>query len=305
MLEARLTRRVAIQAGAATVAGILGGAAMPRLLARAASFSPWKMRLCCSSINFASLPIEEAAGRIAALGFDAIDIWSAHAGCPHLDDVQQRLGVQGLGELLKKHHLKLYSFSVYHGGYSRYAELLGKTGGGVAVRGSSRPCDPRELIPTMKRFLEQLKPELELAEKYNSYLAIENHAHALLDSLDSLKAFVDLNVHPRLGIALSPYHLQAFGGSVEEAIAICGNQLLFFYAWQRSDGIAQLPGIGPTDCTSWLAALAKINFRWPVTPFMHHEPKPETMAKALTQSCDYLKSCCTNITHPSHQRNLP
>ena len=61
----------------------------------------------------------------------------------------------------------------------------------------------------MKQFLESLKPELELAEKYDSYLAIENHSgNSLLNFVDSIKAFTDLNRHPRLGIALAPYHIQ-------------------------------------------------------------------------------------------------
>ena len=103
------------------------------------------MRLSCSSINFSSLPIEQACQRIAALGFEAVDIWSAHAGCPHLDDVAKRLGPAGLKDLLARHRLKLCAFSVYVGGYRRYAELLGKAGGGVAVRGSAGPCKPGEL----------------------------------------------------------------------------------------------------------------------------------------------------------------
>ena len=56
----------------------------------------WQMQLSASSIAFSKLPIEEACQRIAKLGFEAIDIWSAHAGCPHLDDVQKRLGGAGL-----------------------------------------------------------------------------------------------------------------------------------------------------------------------------------------------------------------
>jgi hypothetical protein len=67
---------------------------------------------------------------------------------------------------------------------------------------------------------------------------------------------MDFAQHPRLGIALAPYHLQRIEASVEEAIAICGPRLLFFYAWQAQPGIQQLPGIGPTDFTPWLA-------RWP------------------------------------------
>ena len=296
MLDDRQTRRTFLQTGAAAVTGACGLAKA----AWAAEKAPWKMRLSCSSINFTSLPVEGAVERIAALGFNAIDIWSAHAGCPHLDDVLNRLGPEGLVALLEKHKLKLYSFSVYAGGYPRYAELLGKAGGGVAVRGSGPFADPKNLTGSMKRFLEGLKPELELAEKYDSYLAIENHSgRPLLNYLDSFKAFADLNRHPRLGIALAPYHIQKNEESVEEAIRICGKQLLFFYAWQNAEGTSQLPGIGPTDCTPWLTELAATQFRYPVTPFMHHEPAPDEMAAALKTSCAYLKSRYQKALGPS------
>lgn len=272
---------------AATVAapGLLAGADS------AAAEGRWQMRLSCSSINFRSLSIEDTFGRIAALGFDAVDVWCAYTGCPHLDDALDRLGAEGLKELLAKNKLGLYAFSAYVGGYPRYAELLGKCGGGVAVRGSTKPCDPKELTPRMKDFIESLKPEVELAEKNDSYLAVENHGQALLDSLDSFKAFTDVNTSPRLGIALAPYHLQGIEASVEDAISIAGKQLLFFYAWQRAPGVKQLPGHGPTDCTGWISALAKAGFRWPVNPFMHHELEPDAMSTALAECRDYLKKC--------------
>ena len=278
------------------LAGLAGAAAatvsVPGLISRAAEQKiPWKMRLSASTIGFTKLSVEKACERIASLGFEAVDVWSAHAGCPHLDDVLNRLGADGLNEVLKQNKLKLYSFSVYQGGYPKYAELLGKAGGGVAIRGSAAPCEPKDLTARMKTFFEGLKPELELAEKYDSYLAIENHGHALLDSLDSFKAFVDNNRHPRLGIAMAPYHLQGLKVSIEEAIGVCGKQLLYFYAWQRAADTGQLPGIGPTDCTPWIAALAKADYRWYVNPFMHHEPEPDAMAEALAKSRDYLKEC--------------
>lgn len=277
--------RVAGVAAGLAAGGVLGGFSV------AGAEPRWKMRLSCSSINYTRLPIEEACQRIAALGFEAIDVWSAHAGCPHLDDVAKRLGPNGLKELLEKNRLKLYSFSVYAGGYPKYAELLGRSGGGVAVRGSAGPSDPKDLSARMKAFLEGLKPEAELAEKYNSYLAIENHGGSLLNTLDSFKALVDLNQNPRVGIALAPYHLQAGNTPVEETIAVCGKQLLFFYAWQHAPDQQQLPGIGPTDCSPWLSALAKIGYPWYVNPFMHNEPEPDAMSAALAKSRDYLKEC--------------
>jgi sugar phosphate isomerase/epimerase len=275
----------------AAAGGVAAGRVLTPQLPAVAAEARWTMRLSCSSICFSSLPIEKACERIAALGFEAIDVWSAHAGCPHLDDVLDRLGPEGLKEVLARYKLKLYAFSVYRGGYARYAELLGKCGGGVAIRGSTGPCDPKDLTSRMKAYLETLKPEVELAEKHDSYLAIENHGNALLDSVDSMKAFVDLNKSPRLGIALAPYHVQGLKEPVEEAIAACGQQLLFFYAWQHGPNLEQLPGHGPTDCVPWIAALAKIGYRWYVNPFMHHEPEPAAMSEAMAKARDYLKKC--------------
>lgn len=282
--------------GGAVAAGFFGAAAHTSAANAWMAAERWTMRLSGSTINFASLPIEQACERLAALGFEAVDVWSAYANCPHLDDVLNRLKAEGLKSLLARLRLKLNSFSVYVGGYPKYAELLGQCGsGGVAITGSAAPCDPKELTTRMRAFLDQLKPQLELAEKYNSYLAIENHGHALLDGLDSFKAFVDMNKSPRLGIALAPYHLQARKASVEEAIAIAGDQLFYFYAWQLAPGVGQLPGHGPVDFTPWLAALAKIRYRWYVNPFLHHEPPPDETAKALARSVAYLKECYAKL----------
>jgi sugar phosphate isomerase/epimerase len=282
----RFLAQVAAGAAAGAAAGLLAGPG-PAWAAK----DPWKMRLSGSSVNFSRLPVEQAVERIAKLGFEAIDIWCPFAHGRHLDEVQQRLGPQGLNELLANNKLKLYAFSVYAGGYAKYAELLGKAGGGVAITGSAGPCDPKELTSRMRAFLEALKPQAELAEKHNSYLAIENHGSALLDSIDSFKAFADLNTSPRLGIALAPYHVQAGKQSVPEAILAAGKHLLFFYAWQHSPGLGQLPGHGPADFTPWIAALAKVNYRWYVNPFLHDEPPPDEASAALAKSRDYLKDC--------------
>jgi sugar phosphate isomerase/epimerase len=208
-----------------------------------------------------------------------------------LDDCLNRLGPDGLQDLLGRTKLDLFAFSTYRGGFAKYAELLGAVGGGVAVQGSARRCDPAELTARMGQFMEAAKPLVELAEKTNSYLAIENHGNALLDSLDSFKAFVDANRSPRLGIAMAPYHLQRAGVSIPEAIEVCGKQLFFFYAWQHAPGTKQLPGIGPADCTPWIAALAKVGYTGCVNPFMHGEPEPDEMSAALAKSKAYLEAC--------------
>lgn len=287
-----LTRRRFIRQAAAAAGTAYGALLSPGFAAaRPEAGSAWRCRLSTSSILFKGLPIEEACARIAALGFEAVDIWSAYDKCPHLDDAATRLGPSGLKALLANHHLRLCAFSVYIGGYPKYAELLGGMGGGVAIQGSAGPCKPEELTAKMRAFLESLKPLIELAEKNNSRLAIENHGNSLLDMPDSFKAFVDLNTSPRVGLALAPYHLQAGGASVPEVIRICGRQLLFFYAWQNQPETGQLPGIGPTDFKPWLRALAEVNYAGYVNAFMHGHVEPDAMTAALTKSRDYLRQC--------------
>ena len=231
----KMSRRQFIKAaGVGAVATATGGCSRPNTQSKPEQ-KKWQMRLSTSTIHYRELPFDEACEKISGLGFEAIDIWSTGVdqGYRHLDNIAERLGPEGLKAVLKKHNLKLFSFTTW-GGYAKYAELLGKAGGGVAVQGSAGPCKPEELVSRMKAFLESLKPLAELAEKHNSYLAIENHGNSLLSTLDSLKAFADLNRSRRLGIALAPYHIQSQKASVTEAIT----------APRRSGCFSRRPGTG-------------------------------------------------------------
>jgi sugar phosphate isomerase/epimerase len=301
------TRREFLAAGAAAAAlapwaGLRAGALLQK--------PQWKMRLSTSSLHFRGLPLNEAVRRIGALGYEGVDVWAhfewAGPVCEHLEEGVERLGPEKFLQLLADNKLSLNSASCYSVPFGRFAKLLGDCGGCVVVRGSSgiegTDITAAELSRQMKQFFESLKPELELAEKYNCTLAIENHSGAsLLNKLDSFKAFTDLNQNPRLGIALAPYHVQANKESVEESIRIASKQLKFFYAWQYVEQspqeTTQLPGIGPTDMRPWLRALADIDYAGYVNPFMHFEPAPDAMSDALTKSRKYLLDAYAEVIH--------
>ena len=73
----------------------------------------WKMKLSTSTIHFKTLPFKQACKKIAELGFEAIDIWPSNFGCPHLDEVQNHLGIDGLKNVLNQYNLKFYAVSLY------------------------------------------------------------------------------------------------------------------------------------------------------------------------------------------------
>ncbi len=293
--DIRITRRAAL------AAAMGGGAALAAC--EAAQTRPagapekkkkrveWGIKLSASTLMFKDLSVQDALKKISELDYQGVDIWAGHTGCKHLQQVQDRLGPQGLRELLLQTNLSLYSFSVYGGGFKKYADLLGEVGGGIAVRGSERPAKPKQLTGRMKKFIESLREEVDLASQNNSYLAISNHSRQLLNNLDAIKAFMDINKHPRLGLAIAPFHLQVNKVSVPEAIRSAGSKLLFFYAWQRGKDDEQMPGIGPGDMTPWMRALAQINYRWYVNPFMANPPRHDKAAIALRKSRDYLLEC--------------
>jgi sugar phosphate isomerase/epimerase len=254
----------------------------------------WPLRLSTSSILFWQFGIREACRRIARLGFQAVDIWSAFAHCTHLEEAKANLGPAGTKKMLADSALGLCAITVYWSGYAPFAEMLGQMGGGVVVRNSEATEKPSAgVTANIKVFLESLKPEIELAEKYNGKIAVENHSGPtrLLNRLDSFKAFVDLNRSRHVGIALAPYHVQRNQESVEDVVRTCGNQLLYFYAWQLGKGLDQLPGHGPVDCTPWLEALRAANYRGFLNVFMHGEIEPADMEAALKKSMEYLKQC--------------
>lgn len=94
---------------------------------------------------------------------------------------------------------------------------------------------------------------------------------------------------PALGIALAPFHVMGNGESVPEAIEAIGPKLLFFYAWQRAAGMAELPGDGTLDFAPVLRALRQVGYTGYVNIFTHtHAPKDE-MTQAVIRAREYLE----------------
>ena len=299
-----MTRRGFVRSTTAAIAGVsLYGISAARAKDNPENKSTWKMKLATSSVMFDKLPIEQVCERVARLGLQAVDIWAPFtwggAQCKHLADVKKRLGGKGLRELLTKHKLEVAAFTIYGHKLSQYWELIRDYGGGIVVRGAGagRAVEPKDLAPKMRAFFEKLKPEIELAEKSNTRLAIENHGGSLLSTPDSFKAFADLNPNKkRVGVALAPYHLQGYKTPVEDVIKIAGAQCLFLYAWQKGKGVAQMPGVGPVDFTPWVKALAEMKYPHYSSIFMHGHPSADKMEASVSKSREYLLKCLGKVS---------
>lgn len=266
------------------------------------------MKLATSSTMFDKLPIEKVCEIAQRLGLDGLDIWGPFkyytTKCDHLEDIKKRLGGKGLRELMTKHKLEVAAFTLYQQAeLSQYWEMIRDYGGGVIVRSDkAKKSSPEDLTKNMKAFFEGLKPEIELAEKSNSIIAIENHGGGLLNPIDSFKAFVDLNPNPkRVGIALAPYHLQGYKDTpMTEFLKVAGPQMKFFYAWQRqgkkNPNSHQMPGIGVVDFTPWLQAMADAKYSQYLSIFLHGHGPADQVKADVAKSRDYLLKCRKKVT---------
>jgi sugar phosphate isomerase/epimerase len=180
--------------------------------------------------------------------------------------------------------------------FNEFAEFIGACGGGVVVRGSQyEGTHPSRLEGSIQGFYEHIADQIELARKHKCRIAIENHAHAILDSPQSFELFTKHNPAPEVvGFSIAPYHLQRRKADVAQVIRDHGDKLLFFYAWQLAEGTKQLPGHGPVDFSAWLRALRGVGYSHWMTPFMHGELPADEMAEAVSKSFEYLNQLKTS-----------
>ncbi len=289
-------------------------ACLPRALwgAEPAGF---RLEYALASSMYGKLPLAEIVGEVRKIGAERIDLWPEH----HANQREQmeEMGHEQFAELLSQHGVSLGMTTRYDLGplgLGKELQVLQKFGASLVVTGSTGPKNVTgaEAKAAVKAFVEQMKPLVELAEERGVTIGIENHANALVASVDSIRYLGELSTSPKLGIALAPYHLPQDERLLAGLIEDLGPKLVHFYAWEYGKGcmqklpkdeeLQQMPGRGSLDFRPLLAALKKIRYdRW-VEIFMHPVPRGipimETRA-AVTSEINaaraYLDKCLAEV----------
>ena len=281
-MNEQLTRRRFLATASAAAATGLGLQRAPA----AGRSSALKFRFLLGSCMYGYTNLPEILPQVANIGATAIDVWPQ----PHGNQREQldEMGEALFGELLKQHNVSLGCITQYKLGpfglrdEMRMAQRLGcrtiVTGGKgpVGLTGS-------ELKQAVGKFVEQLRPHLDVAESTDVTIAIENHGNNLIDSPDAMRWLMELSPSEHLGIALAPYHLPQNTTLLGQLIRDLGNRIAVFYAWQHGMGCAkklpkeqellQMPGRGELDFAPLLSALRDIDYHGWTEIFMHPVPR--------------------------------
>jgi len=246
----------------------------------------FRLRYILASSLYGKMSLEEIVPEVRKTGTEWLDIWpEIHA---NQREQMAALGTDRFAALLARHGVRLgmttrYDLGPFH--LREEIKVVAGFGGSLIVTGSQ---GPRGLVgdeckKAIGAFVEKMKPHVAAAEEAGVTIAIENHAHALVASLDSLRWFAEFAKSPRLGIALAPYHLPQDPAVLARLIEDLGPKLVHFYAWQEGRGcfrklpkdeeLEQLPGRGNLDFRPLVASLRKIGYQGWTEIFMHPVPR--------------------------------
>ncbi len=310
MIHTKLNRRQMCQVLAAGTAA----ACLPRGL-MAAKPSKFDLQYALASSMYGKLPLADIVGEVHKIGAEWIDLWPL--GHANQREQMEEMGHDMLAELLKKHKVTLGMTTRYDlgpFGLDDELQVLKKFGGSLIICGSKGPKNVTgaEAKAGVKEFVEKMKPHVEIAEECGVTIGIENHANALVASVDSIRYLGEMSTSPNLGVALAPYHLPQDEKLLAQLIEDLGPKLVHFYAWQHGQGcmtklpkeqeLEQMPGRGTLDFRPIVAALKKIDYdRW-VEIFMHPVPRGIPIMETLSAVTDeinaaraYLDKCLTEI----------
>jgi len=255
--------------------------------------------------------IERILTEVLRTGAAHIDVWPLVHG-----NQREQIETMGLGKfaaLLKKYRVKLGAFSHFDlGPFALQAEMsvLKQLGGSMIICGARGPSKLKgaELKAAVRKFAEQMKPHIAVAEEAGIVIGIENHANSLIETPDSLRWFGEAVTSNSIGIALAPYHLEQDAVLIAKLINDLGDRLVLFYAWQHGMGchtklpkaqeLLQMPGRGSLDFVPIVKALKDINYQGWTEIFMHPVPRGiaihesvEQVTAEINRSRRYLESC--------------
>ncbi len=286
-----------------------GAAAWPLAQAtQARATVPFKFNYLLGSCMYGYLYLGEILPEVQRTGATAIDIWPKVHGNQReqLDD----LGEDKFAHMLAQHQVTLGCITQYKLGpfglqdEMRVAQrmncktIVTSSMGPVGLTGS-------ELKLAVGKFIEQMKPHLEVAAKTGVTIAIENHANHLIASPDSLKWLRDLAPSPHLGIAFAPYHLPQDAEFLGSLLSQLGNSVKVFYAWQHGAGcmeklpkeqeLLQLPGRGTLDFAPLVKALVEMNYQGWTEIFMHPVPRGIPIRESVGEVSDEINAARSYI----------
>ena len=220
------------------------------------------------TIGFRRFSADAAVRRIAAIGYDGVEICLEHPGLePEEIDV---LRGAALATVAAGESIEVATVS-YHGDRDplptrwkralRAIELTSAMGTGTLIVNSPRP-GPEAPSDLEEQFHQQLAAQLERAERLGVVLAMEPEPGLLVDNVDDMLALIDRTESDHLRVNIDVGHAFLTEDNVPEAIKRLGDLIVAAHIEGMPAGEHRhlVPGDGDMDLPAVIEALEAIGF---------------------------------------------
>ena len=191
----------------------------------------FQLKYLLGSSMYGYKTLKEILPEVAKISATAIDLWPK----VHGDQREQldEMGEEKFLALIKQHNVTLgciTQFKLGPFGLQEEMHLAQRLGCATIVTSGKGPkgLQAAVLKTAIGKFVEQMKPHLEIAEATGVTIAIQNHANNLIETPDSLKWLIELAPSQNLAIALVPYHLEQDAQKLADLIKPLGNRIAVF-----------------------------------------------------------------------------
>lgn len=247
------------------------------------------------TIGYRQLAAEEAIRRIAALGYDGVELCLEHPGLEPEGLTERRCAE--LAAVAHDAGATLATVS-YHGDRDplplrweralRAVELTPACGCEVLIINSPRP-GPEAPPDLAAQFEAELARQLERAQAVGVTLALEPEPGLLVDGCTDMRALLDAVGSSHLRVNLDVGHAWLTDPDLPAAIALLGPEIVAAHFEDMAGGVHRhlLPGAGEMDLPGILASLRAVGFAgWLTVDLFDIADAPDEAARA---SLDYMR----------------
>lgn len=256
---------------------------------------------------YLNYPLHEAVRRVAAAGYDSIDIWS---GRPHayrhdyspaeLGEVRRLIDDKGLevSSFLPAFYRYPYSLSnpneiVRQDSVQYMKECMDNAvalGSPIMLIVPGRSLHGQSYGDARNRLLESIDEVCRYAQQYDIRLGVEpinQHACDLVNTGEDAMGIVGELGHENLGVILDTGHMYLEQESVSAALQRVGDRLLQFHVNDNDGRVQQnlVPGEGSFDFPAFLATLRQSTFEGTLTVELgyHYTNDPDPAVELAEQ----------------------
>ncbi len=244
---------------------------------------------------------EAAAGRLAGLGFDGVELAirdPAALDVGRVEAIVHQAGLTvpaiGTGQAYLRDGLSLSSADaeVRRAATERlltHVRLAARLGSLVIV-GLIRGRLDGGRAATTARFMEGLRPVLDAAASAGVRLVIEpinRYETNFLNTIEEALAVIDASGAPHLGVLADTFHMNIEEGSIEEALAAAAPRLWHMHV---ADTNRRAPGLGHLDFGRLLGTLREAGYGGYLSGEILPHPDPDEAARLMVRHLRALLS---------------